>query len=181
MVTQTAPRTAVGKHAVDCACGGAEHSLGLAGGSLRGSAASGRADAVPGVVVPALDGARADSPVYVDRWHLVVFGGSLFFDRRASMPATEAGRASVLPRPPVTPTRHKMEAARAEEGEPPTGSLTLSIRTLTGDTTTLRDAAPRSAGLFRFVCRAGKFQQHVPRKIHQHCTVVFCSIAILEL
>ena len=34
-----------------------------------------------------------------------------------------------------------MEAARAEEGEPPPGSLTLAIRTLTGDTTTLRDVA----------------------------------------
>ena len=31
-----------------------------------------------------------------------------------------------------------MEPTRAEEGEPPTGSLTLSIRTLTGGTTTLR-------------------------------------------
>ena len=43
------------------------------------------------------------------------------------------------PRPPVTPTRRTMEAARAEEGEPPAGSLTLAIRTLTGGTTTLRD------------------------------------------
>ena len=32
-----------------------------------------------------------------------------------------------------------MEAGRPEEGEPPPGSLTLAIRTLTGDTTTLRD------------------------------------------
>ena len=32
-----------------------------------------------------------------------------------------------------------MEAARAEEGEPPAGPFTLDIRTLTGGTTTLRD------------------------------------------
>ena len=32
-----------------------------------------------------------------------------------------------------------MEAARAEEGEPPYGAFALNIRTLTGGTTTLRD------------------------------------------
>ena len=32
-----------------------------------------------------------------------------------------------------------MEAARAEEGEPPQGSFTLAVRTLTGDKTTLED------------------------------------------
>ena len=32
-----------------------------------------------------------------------------------------------------------MEAARPEEGEPPGGTFALTIRTLTGGTTTLRD------------------------------------------
>ena len=57
------------------------------------------------------------------------------------LPGAEGRCCSVLPRPPVTRTRSHMEAARAEEGEPPAGSLTLAIRTLTGDTTTLRDVA----------------------------------------
>ena len=56
-----------------------------------------------------------------------------------------------------------MAAARAEEGEPPQGSFTLAVRTLTGDKTTLEDVlSSQTVGSVTVFVMTAKVSQRRP-------------------